>query len=85
MFRTVHCLPYHYTTVTDMVDRGHGSPYDRGGADSYYRRPFDPHWWPAGTYKGFRIEMPFMSAEQIEEYKKGFDQNESDQNFKDWG
>ena len=85
MLRIIHSLPYYHTIVTDMVGRQHGSPYDRGGADSYYRRPFDPHWWPEGTYKGSRIEMPFMSAEQIKEYKEGYDQNEADQNFKDWG
>ena len=32
----------------------HGSPQDRGSADRYYHRPFDPHWWPQGTGKGTR-------------------------------
>ena len=85
MFRTVHRLPYHYTFVTDMVDRGHGSPYDRGGADSYYRRPFDPHWWPEGTQKGTRVELKDMSVEAILEYNRGFKDNEEAQDFKDWG
>jgi len=40
-----------------MLDREHGSPFDRGGADSYYQRPFDPHYWPSGTGNGFRVEM----------------------------
>ena len=34
---------------------GHGSPSDRGGADAYYGRPYDPHYWPEGTYKGTRV------------------------------
>ena len=85
MFRTVHAVPYHYTIVTDMVGRQHGSPFDRGGADSYYRRGYNPHWWPDGTYKGERVEVWYMSAEQIEEYKKGYLENEERQDFKDWG
>ena len=27
----------------------HGSPKDRGSADRYYGRPFEPHWYPQGT------------------------------------
>ena len=85
MFRTVHSLPYHYTIVTDMVGRQHGSPFDRGGADSYYRRGYNPHWWPEGTYKGERVELHEMSVEEILEYGRGFKDNEERQDFKDWG
>lgn len=59
----------------------HGSPQDRGSADRYYGRRFDPHWWPNGTGKGIRVEMEDMTPEQIDEYEYGFD-NEEDQ--KDW-
>ena len=85
MFRTVYHVPYHYTIVTDMVGRQHGSPYDRGGADSYYRRPYDPHWWPEGTQKGTRVELHEMSVEEILEYGRGFKDNDERQDFKDWG
>ena len=27
-------------------DSRHGSPFDRGSADSWYRRPRDPHFLP---------------------------------------
>jgi len=60
----------------------HGSPQDRCSADRYYGRPFDPHYWPAGTNKGIKISAEFMSDEQIAEYKFGYD-NEEDR--KDWG
>ena len=60
----------------------HGSPQDRGSADAYYGRRFDPHWWPEGTGKGIRVEMADMTKEQIEEYTYGYD-NEEDR--KDWG
>lgn len=55
----------------------HGSPQDRGSADRYYGRPYSPHWYPNGTYKGEAIPEALMTNEQIEEYKFGFD-NEDD-------
>ena len=33
----------------------HGSPEDRGSADRYYRRSFNPHWYPYGTGNGEKI------------------------------
>ena len=48
-----------------MLDTQHGAPFDRGGADSYYQRGFDPHYWPSGTHKGYRVEMHEMTAEEI--------------------
>ena len=60
----------------------HGSPQDRGSADRYYGRTFDPHWWPNGTGKGTRIEMVDMDSEQIVEYAYGFNHEED---RKDWG
>ncbi|WP_370003291.1 hypothetical protein [Winogradskyella sp.] len=45
------------STKLPLYDEVHGGPYDRGGADSYYGRSFDPHYWPEGTNKGTRIEM----------------------------
>tara|TARA_B100000575_G_scaffold292409_2_gene300684 strand:- start:295 stop:516 length:222 start_codon:yes stop_codon:yes gene_type:complete len=60
----------------------HGSPQDRGSADRYYQRPFDPHWWPDGTGKGIRVDKEEMSESQIDEYQFGWD-NEEDR--KDYG
>tara|TARA_B100002019_G_scaffold98042_1_gene84454 strand:+ start:1302 stop:1547 length:246 start_codon:yes stop_codon:yes gene_type:complete len=70
-----------------MDDTGyvHGGPYDRGSADSYYGRGKNPHYYPHGTYNGKRVEEFEMTAEEIAEYHKGFDDNEADGNFKDWG
>ena len=28
-----------------VYDRRHGGPFDRGGADSYYGRGLDPHYY----------------------------------------
>ena len=63
----------------------HGSPFDRGGADSYYRRGFNPHWYPDGTFKGVRIEKSEMSEEEIELYRAGWKENEDNGDFKDYG
>ena len=30
--------------ITERYDQRHGGPFDRGTADSYYRREFDPHY-----------------------------------------
>tara|TARA_B100000902_G_scaffold46610_1_gene53949 strand:+ start:757 stop:927 length:171 start_codon:yes stop_codon:yes gene_type:complete len=55
---------------------------DRGSADRYYGRKYDPHWWPEGTGKGSRIELKDMSVEEICAYTKGFKEEED---RKDWG
>lgn len=65
--------------------RGHGSPYDRGAADSYYGRPYAPHYWPEGTYKGFPVYYADMTTAQVKEYYTGYNDNEDMGNFKDWG
>jgi hypothetical protein len=60
----------------------HGGPQDRGSADAYYHRCYNPHWYPLGTGKGERIESSSMTEDEIEEYKYGYD-NEEDR--KDYG
>ena len=61
----------------------HGSPYDRGAADYYYWREFDPHYYPDGTYKGKRVDLTNgMTDEQVEEYRKGYEETTA---RKDWG
>jgi hypothetical protein len=59
-----------------------GSLYDRGKADAYYRRDFEPHWYPEGTYNGERIVN--LAAEEINEYNKGYRYQESTGIFKEY-
>jgi hypothetical protein len=59
----------------------HGGPYDRGGADSYYCRAFDPHYFVGATYSTPRVDCVKGSYE-YEAYKAGFDENEASGNFK---
>lgn len=48
----------------------HGSPEDRGSADYYYGRPFDPHYYENGV----RILKEQMTPDQIAEYTKGYNE-----------
>ena len=59
-----------------------GSPRDRGSADRYYGRRYEPHYYPSGTEKGIRIIEVLMTKEQIADYKDGWDKEED---RKDWG
>lgn len=61
----------------------HGSPYDRGTADSYYGRGRNPHYYPEGTYNG--QEVTDLTPEELEAYNAGYDDNESSGDKKDWG
>jgi len=70
--------------IDNIYDTTHGGPYDRGGADSYYGRDFDPHYWPQGTQKGARVEMKDMTPLEITAYTKGYNDNEADGHFKEW-
>lgn len=71
--------------MSNSDTRAHGSPYDRGSADSYYGRSLSPHYWPNGTHKGYRVEQSDMTLPQVKEYYQGYYDNESAGNFKDWG
>lgn len=65
------------------LDKRHGGPFDRGSADSYYRRGFRPHYFVGATYSS--EEVTELTQEEIEQYTAGYEQNEKDGNFKDWG
>lgn len=65
-------------------DQRHGSPFDRGSADSYYGRPRNPHWWPQGTGHGDRIDQSQMTNEEIQAYLAGYQYNEQFGDKKSW-
>ena len=66
--------------MSQSFSTAHGSPRDRGSADRYYGRSFDPHYYPYGTGKGVpmggRVHQVFMTEQQIAEYKDGWDNEE---------
>ena len=63
-------------------DRRHGSPYDRGSADRYYGRPANPHFYAGDTYSSDRFDIHTMTQEEIDEYYRGYNEEEGQ---KDWG
>lgn len=67
----------------NKFDRSHGSLFDRGRADSYYRRGTRPHYWPEGTGRGEEIVV--TDEESIAEYMAGYNESEAKFDFKDWG
>ena len=66
-------------------DNRHGGPYDRGGADSYYRRGLRPHYLVGDTYQSEAVMIDDMTPEEIEAYCAGYDDNEKIGNYKDYG
>jgi hypothetical protein len=66
-------------------DERHGGPYDRGTADSYYGRGYNPHYFVGDSYNSPRIEAAQMTEFEIEEYTAGYKDNEESSNFKDIG
>lgn len=62
----------------------HGGPYDRGSADSYYRRPRRPHFFRGDTYNSEEVLEENMTKDEIYEYNLGFDENEESDNHKNW-
>ena len=60
----------------------HGSPFDRGSADSYYGRARRPHKGGAGGTSGsVKIQL---TAKEIADYMAGYDWNEANGDKKDW-
>lgn len=61
-------------------DNRHGGPYDRGAADSYYRRTRNPHYYVGGT--SLSTPVTDLSPEDLAAYNAGYDENELNGNFK---
>jgi hypothetical protein len=68
-----------------ICDERHGGPYDRGTADSYYGRDYNPHYFVGDSYNSPRVELAQMSADEIIAYTAGYKDNELANNFKDLG
>jgi hypothetical protein len=64
------------------IDTRHGGPYDRGSADSYYRRGRNPHYYKGATGRSELVAE--LTQQELAEYNLGFDENEASGNFKEW-
>ena len=60
----------------------HGCLYDRGSADSYYRRPRSPHYGGVGGDSGECVRV--TDDESVAEYMAGYDYNEDFGDHKEW-
>lgn len=60
----------------EHYDASHGSPFDRGSADSYYGRPAVPHRGGVGGGSGPRIESKDMTLAELRAYFNGYEYNE---------
>ena len=67
-----------------LYDQRHGGPFDRGAADSYYHRPYDPHYYVGDTHASPRVELSNMTAEEITAYTAGYNYNERFGDKKEW-
>jgi hypothetical protein len=66
-----------------MADKRHGGPYDRGAADSWYSRGFNPHKYEGASYSTARVTD--LTPEEVEEYRQGYNENEADPSArKEW-
>lgn len=66
------------------IDTRHGGPYDRGTADSYYGRDYNPHYYKGDTGSSLRVTLKDMTADEIVAYTAGYRDNEEDGNRKEW-
>jgi len=62
----------------------HGGPYDRGSADSYYGRGYNPHYFVGDSYSSTKVELRDMTVEEIVAYSAGFEDNEKSGDKKEW-
>jgi hypothetical protein len=75
-----------YDTTFGSNDTRHGGPFDRGSADSYYRRGYSPHYYVGGTHTSPLVPKEEMTKEEIQAYSAGYEYNETvTMDFKDWG
>ena len=56
------------------LDCSHGSPYDRGRADSYYGRPVSPHRWVFDEH-GEEKRLQLVTDQEVLEYNRGYCEN----------
>lgn len=63
-------------------DKRHGGAYDRGSADAYYRRPYNPHYYKDGTYSSEKVTD--LTEEELLAYQAGYNDTYDAGDFKNW-
>ena len=67
-----------------LYNTRHGGPWDRGCADAYYCRPWQPHYYVGDTMCSTKVELQDMAAEDIVAYTAGYNQTQDDGFTKEW-
>lgn len=67
-----------------MREHRHGSPYDRGSADYYYWRGYNPHYYEGASYSSKRVSREEMTLDQVREYARGYADAEAFGDRKSW-
>lgn len=57
-----------------MYDKRHGGPYDRGSADRYYGRRYNPHCYEGATGSTPLIKSDEMTIDALEAYDAGWNE-----------
>lgn len=52
----------------------HGGAYDRGAADAWYNRPYNPHFFVKDTYSSEKVEWQNMTDEEIAAYAYAYEE-----------
>ena len=72
-----------YDVEYGSKDTRHGGPFDRGSADSYYRRGLEPHYYVGATGTSERVTD--LTDIEKDAYYAGHAFNEMNGDYKDWG
>lgn len=72
----------HSLSAVKYTHDRHGGPYDRGSADAYYQRPFNPHYYEGDTYSSPLVEKDNMTAEEVTAYAQGYKEQHDSGVFK---
>ena len=81
---------YTHNGVTYDITHGdsetvrHGGPFDRGSADSYYRRGCNPHYYMGASMQSIEVGIAKMTKAEIAQYEAGYAFNEELGDFKEW-
>ena len=66
-------------------DERHGGAFDRGSADAFYRRAFQPHMYAGSTGSSQLIPQHQMRADEIAAYRAGYYEQMESGIHKDYG
>ena len=67
-----------------MIRTDHGSPFDRGAADSHYGRAHAPHKGGVAGGSGPRVEATGLTEQECWQYYAGYEYNEKFGTKKEW-